>query len=199
MGIDAVALLKGTDLKLPERLHVERLDDAILVHTGARFGSDLEMLAYAVRTAVGDALDRHNDARGIFVLPDVAEPKGKTYDAVIEEIGEVGEWVRKIDAGEVPEGLVGAPDGSFAAAMGQAMTAIGEENLADIQRALSSGDYSAIEKLQERMVRALGGEDALNALAANVLSAAQAEGALDNLEGVLDPEQVKELEKLVKK
>lgn len=203
MGIDAVALLKGKDLAVPGRLHQVKLEDATLVHTGAAFGSDVEMLAYAVRTALGDALDAHDDPRGIFVLPDVAEPKGKTYAAVLEEIGEAGEWVRKIGAGEIPDGLLEAPEGSFAAAIGQAMQAIGEGNLAEIQRALASGDFSAIEKLQAQMAAALGGEDQLNALAARVLDAANAEGALpedlSELEGTIDPAQLKELEKMIKK
>ena len=88
MGIDAVALLKGKDVAVPDRLKVERLEDAVLVHTGVGFGGDVEMLAYALRTTLGDALDGHADPRGIFVLPDVAKPRGKTYDAVIEEIAE---------------------------------------------------------------------------------------------------------------
>jgi hypothetical protein len=203
MGIDAVALLKGKDFVAPERLRVQRLDDAVLVHTDVAFGGDIEMLAYGVRTALGDALDAHDDQRGIFVLPDVAKPRGKTYDAVIEEIGEAGEWVRKIGAGEIPEGLLGAPDGSFAAAIGEAMQAIGTDNLAEIQRALASGDFSAIEKLQAQMAAALGGEDQLNALAARVLNAANAEGALpedlSELQGQIDPAQLAELEKMIKK
>lgn len=229
MGIDAIALLKGTDYELPERLHVDKLNDAILVHTGVAFGGDLEMLAYGVRTSIGDALDKHDDARGVFVMPDVAEPRADTYDAVIAEIAEAGEWVPKMAAGEIPEGLLDAPDGSFAAMMGQAMQALGGANLAEIQRALASGDYSAIEKMQEAMAAAVGGQEALNSLAAQLLGAANAEGALANVDahalgafpnlpmdiadldaeqleamtkelaGVLPPEQLAELKKLVKK
>lgn len=220
MGIDAVALLKGNDLEVPEHLHVQRLEDATLVHTGVGFGEDLEMLAYAIRTSVGDALDRHDDPRGIFVLPDVAEPSAKTYDGVVAEIGEAGEWVRTIPAGEVPASLLAAPEGSFEAMMGQAMQALGDANLAEIQRALASGDYSALERLQKQMAAAVGGEDALNALAAQLMGAAQAQGVdetplagfpglpvdlasldpaqLDELAEVLGPEAVEELKRALK-
>ncbi len=229
MAIDAVALLKGTDYALADRLHVSKLEDSVLVHTGVAFGSDLEMLAYGVRTIIGDALDKHDDARGIFVMPDVAKPKARTYEGVIAEVGEAGEWVPKMAAGEIPERLLEAPDGSFAAMMGQAMQALGGANLADIQRALATGDYSSLEKMQEAMAAAVGGQDALNALAAQLIGAANAEGALANVDaqalaglpnlpmdladldeeqleamtkelaGVLPPEQLAELKKLVKK
>ncbi len=214
MTIDAVALLKGTGLELPARLQVVKLDDATLVHTGVAFGGDVEMLAYGVRTSVGDALDRHDDPRGVFVMPDIAKPGARTYEGVIAEVGEAGEWVPMMSAGDVPSGLLEAPDGSFAAMMGQAMQALGGANMAEIQRALASGDYSALEKMQAQMAAAVGGEDALNALAAQLLGAANAEGVLgnvdpsslvpgdldpDQLEGVIPPEQLAELRKLVKK
>lgn len=229
MGIDAVALLKGTDYSLPERLHVEKLDDAVLVHTGVAFGGDVDMLAYGVRTSVGDALEKHSDERGIFVLPDVAEPRARTYAGVIDEVGEAGEWVPKIEAGAIPSSLLDAPDGSFAAMMGQAMQALGGTNLAEIQRALSTGDYSAIEKMQEALAAAVGGQEQLASLAAQLLGAANAEGALANVDAhalqafpqlpmdledldpeqleamkkelaaVLPPEQLAEIEKLLKK
>jgi hypothetical protein len=229
MTIDAVALLRGANLPLPSRLHVQKLKDATLVHTGVGFGGDLEMLAYGVRTSVGDALDVHDDPRGIFVLPDVAEPKADSYDGVIAEIGEAGEWVRKIAAGEVPATLEGAPAGSFEAMMGQAMKALAGTNLADIQRAIATGDYAAMAQLQERMAQALGGEEAMNQLASQLMGSANVEAAIagrpmeplagfpelpidlskmnpeelaamqKQLEGMLDPEQLAELEKLVKK
>jgi hypothetical protein len=227
--MDAVALLKGTKYEIPARLHVVKLDDAVLVHTQVGFGADIEMLAYGIRTSIGDALDSHDDARGVFVMPDVAEPKSRTYEGVLAEIGEAGEWVRKMPAGEVPGGLLDAPDGSFAAMMGQAMQALGGANLAEMQRALASGDYSALEKMQAQMAAAVGGEEKLHELAAQLLGAANEEGALASVDaralaglpnlpmdlgeldpeqleamtkelaGVLPPEQLAELQKLVKK
>lgn len=229
MSIDAIALLKGKDLALPARLHARKLKDATLVHTGVGFGGDLDMLAYGVRTSVGDALDAHDDPRGVFVIPDVAEPAADTYDGVIAEIGEAGEWVRKMAAGEVPEGAIDAPEGSFEALMGQAMQALAGTDLADIQRAIASGDYAAMAKMQERMAAALGGEEAMNELASQLMGSANVEAALagrpmeplagfpelpidlskmdpkqlaemqKQLEGMIDPEQLAELEKLVKK
>lgn len=224
MGIDAIALLKGKGLPLPERLHAQQLDDATLVHTGVGFGGDLEMLAHGVRTSVGDALDRHDDPRGVFVLPDVAEPKARTYDGVIAEVGEAGEWVRVAPAGEVPAALVDAPAGSFEAMMGQAMQALGGENLAEIQRAIASGDFAAMARLQQKMAAALGGEEALEALATQLVGAMGASAPREplggfpelpidlanldpeqlaalakDLEGALPPEQLAEIERLLKK
>lgn len=228
MSIDAIALLKGANPSLPSRLRVQRLRDGVLVHTGVGFGGNLEMLAYGVRTSVGDALDAHDDPRGIFVLPDVAEPKADTYEGVIAEIGEAGEWIENMAAGEVPEQLAGAPAGSFEAMIGQAMQALAGTDLADIQRAIASGDYAAMASLQERMAKALGGEEAMNQLASQLMGQANVEAALagesmdlgalgelpidlssldpkqlaemqKQLEGALDPEQLAELKKLVDK
>ncbi len=218
MGIHVIALLKGKNLSLAERLHAKALSDGALVHTGIAFGGEPEMLAFGLRSSIGDALDPHDDPRGVFIMPDVAEPKSKDYEGVIAEIGEAGEWIRKAEAGEVPATLTGADAGSFDAMMGAAMQAIGP-NLADIQKALASGDYSALANMQKAMADALGGEDKLNALAAQMLGAAtevagargsspSGAGGIDPAElmaaakelgGALTPEQLAELEKLTKK
>jgi hypothetical protein len=90
MGITAIALLKlpGLVAKQP----IDRLDDAVLLHTGEDFGDEPLTLSLAVRALVGDSIDAHVDPRGIFFIPDVVQPKARSYDGVIEEIGEGGVW-----------------------------------------------------------------------------------------------------------
>jgi hypothetical protein len=90
MGITAIALLKIPGLVAAQR--VDRLEDAALLHTGAEFGDEPLALSLAVRALVGDAIDEHADPRGIFFIPDVVKPLARSYDAVIEEIGEGGVW-----------------------------------------------------------------------------------------------------------
>lgn len=117
MSIDAVALLKRSSLRdillesgIPgtaqPRVLEHVLDDGILFHTHASFGSDPEELAVALRRQLGEHLDAHGDERGIFCLPDVAVEHAlaaKSYDAVIEAIGEAGMWVPLVSSEFVPQ------------------------------------------------------------------------------------------------
>jgi hypothetical protein len=186
MGIDAVALLRGSGHALSPRLHVRTLQDAVLVSTGMRFGGAPDELGLALRAAVGDALDGHDDPRGVFVLPDVAEPRARTYEGVIAEIGEAGEWVPIVSAGHIPDAFANAPEGSFAGLVGQMMAALGEDTLADMQRAMATGDMAALQRAQEKLVSALGGEERVEALSRQIFGAAEAEtgGRADPLAGL---------------
>ena len=94
MPIYAVALVRGT--RVPEGLTGEVLDDAALVRTSIRFDLEPDELASALVRRLGDAFG--DDARGVFVVPDVAFDEARahrTYDAVLEAIGEVGMWARR--------------------------------------------------------------------------------------------------------
>jgi hypothetical protein len=110
MSIDAVALFRpkqpaalspyldlDEDSEESNGLYAEALDDgSVLVHTFqsyaafeaspvegrvwlAQFGADLPLV--------------HDDPRGFLFFPDVAEPSGRTYEAVVKEIGEGGIWI----------------------------------------------------------------------------------------------------------
>lgn len=118
MSIDAVALLKRSSLRdislptpstpgLPQPQVLEHvLDDCILFHTHVNFGDDPEAHAVALRRMLGEHLDAHVDPRGIFCVPDVAVDHARTlksYDAVIEAIGEAGMWVPMVAADFIPE------------------------------------------------------------------------------------------------
>jgi hypothetical protein len=181
MGIDAIALLKGVHFTFPTHLRVERLEGAVLVHTGLRFGGALDEMAFALRAALGDALDVHDDPRGVFVLPDMAEPRATTYEGVIAEVAEAGEWVPRAAADQVPSRFADAPEDSFAGIMGQMMGALGGDTIAAMANALASGDPEALARAQEAMTQALGGQDRVEELAKKLMGAANAEGAGDPL------------------
>lgn len=174
MGIDAVAVLqipfekvKGAFATGPSaaRLHlvgadgvtfaVDGLDDGVLVHTFHRFGADPDEIATLVRGRLGALLDEHADPRGILVFPDVASPKGKTYAAVVDEIGEAGEWVPKVGSDHVPEKFRGADVGALESLVAQVTAGVGIDAIAELHRALSVGDAGAFEKAQSEFVERL--------------------------------------------
>lgn len=102
MPMYAVALVRGA--KVPDGLSGDALDDAALVLTSIRFDLEPEDLAAAMVTRLGDAFG--DDARGLFVMPDVALDEArthKTFDAVIAGIGEVGMWVKRVCVNETME------------------------------------------------------------------------------------------------
>ena len=111
MSIDAVALLKRSSLRdtsvgsHPGFLE-HALEDAVLFHTHAHFGHEPDELAFTLRAQLGELLDAHQDARGIFLLPDVAlehAMQAQRYDAVIEAIGEAGMWCPLVSADFIPQ------------------------------------------------------------------------------------------------
>lgn len=102
MPIHAVALVRGP--KLPEGLSGDVLDDAALVRTAIRFDLEPDDLATALLTRLGDAFG--DDERGLFVVPDVAleeARKHRTFEAVLDAIGDAGMWVRRVSAVETME------------------------------------------------------------------------------------------------
>ncbi|HZO13164.1 MAG TPA: hypothetical protein VFB62_07890 [Polyangiaceae bacterium] len=173
MSIDAVALLKGKDLALPEDLQSTSLDDATLVDTGLDLSSS--ELAIELSETLGEALDAHDDARGVFVMPAKVQPKARSYQAVIDEVGELGMWVEKVEAPMMMPDMSALGSGAFGALMGELMQAIDPATMADMQRALE-GDAAAMARVQAKMTEALGGEEAIAARSDELLRAAQ-EGA----------------------
>src|SRR5262245_49092015 len=123
MSIDAVALLKGKDLALPDDLKRTSLDDATLVNTGLDLSSS--ELAIELSETLGEALDAHDDSRGVFVMPAKVQPKARSYQAVIDEVGELGMWVETVEAEPMmmPD-MSALGSGAFGALMGELMQAI---------------------------------------------------------------------------
>lgn len=104
MSLDAFALLRlphsTVTARSPEGVIV--LTDAVLLETGASFAAEPAELAIGLRRLLGDALDAHDDARGVYFLPSAAvEParSAGSYAAVIEAIGEAGMWIAPVEEG----------------------------------------------------------------------------------------------------
>jgi hypothetical protein len=89
MSIDAVAVLRIADLAEPvtsfgTTYPVEHRGDASLVSLFRRFDrADLDEHALALRSLLGPALDAHADPRGILFFPDLIDPQGTSYDAIV--------------------------------------------------------------------------------------------------------------------
>lgn len=100
MSLAAIALLRLPDHAGGEGVVV--LSDAVLLETGASFAAEPVELATGLRRLLGQALDRHEDERGVFFVPGVAldaAKKAGSYAAVIEAIGEAGMWVALVEDG----------------------------------------------------------------------------------------------------
>ena len=71
-------------------------DGSVSIFTALRFGdADME---FAIRCWLhehfGDALARiHDDPRGVFVTPDVCDPRADTYDGILRELAGAGRWI----------------------------------------------------------------------------------------------------------
>jgi hypothetical protein len=110
MSIDAVALFRprklaalqpyldlDEDSEESNGLYAEALDDgSVLVHTFQSYAafeaSPLEGRAWL--SQFGEDLPLvHDDARGFLFFPDVCEPRGRTYEAVVAEIASAGVWI----------------------------------------------------------------------------------------------------------
>jgi hypothetical protein len=73
--------------------------DATACSLGIGFGTEPEELAAYVRQVAGTTLDLHQDPRGVFVVPSVAwKSSYSSYQAVLDEVGELGQWVTKMSA-----------------------------------------------------------------------------------------------------
>jgi hypothetical protein len=92
MPIAAIAVLR-VNVPFAAQVTTQPLEDGVLVQTGLDFAEEPEVLSSALHALLGPALlAQHDDPRGVFFLPDVAAPKARRYEAVIEEVGEGGVW-----------------------------------------------------------------------------------------------------------
>lgn len=178
MSVDAVVAVKIECSKLREKLGMMRADEAgvelepgfellrgnhgmlvlvrplgdtTLVYTLVSMrGTEPDEIALQVRLSLGDALDAHDDARGLLAFPDAVEPKSRSWAELVEELDGIGEWIPVVDATYLPKRLQNAPAGSFESLAGQLMNALGGD-LGELQRSLMSGDPDAMFELQQKM------------------------------------------------
>jgi len=105
MGIDAYVHLRVKDRSLLHQAFDERedlplmyprADGSVSIFTCMRFED--ESTDFGIRCWLadlfGDTFARvHDDPRGVFVTPDICEPKANTYEGIIAEIGSAGRWI----------------------------------------------------------------------------------------------------------
>lgn len=151
MSIDAVALLRIPEFEPGDELDVRELDDGFLLYLSVPFGAEDDELLDALDELLGDALDDHDDDRGVFVLPDVADPDdADTYDAVLAAAGEAGRFLALEPVGPAAHVV----DAGMQNMIVEAMQAMGLGSADDVQRMLS-GDQDAMLLAQIRMQRAM--------------------------------------------
>jgi hypothetical protein len=103
MSIDAIMVVRPRSPELlrgvldPDVTHADILPDGtLLVSTFARFAAveaDPEQ-GVAILSAYGPRLlAAHDEPRGFFFFPDVCEPRARTYEALLAEVGAAGVWV----------------------------------------------------------------------------------------------------------
>jgi hypothetical protein len=191
------------------------LEDGVLVHVDAAF-HDETAVADALLCACGPSLSYHQDERGIFVLPETSNVRATRYEDVISQAGEVGYFMNsgqveegeglgsslqeehlaeEFDAGSVEYATLASVLGSIqanSAALAVAsrmLPELGPELVREMLRAMQSCDAARLSELRERVERAVGGREALEAAAASLLgglSAPQSEQADSHPNEVLD-------------
>ena len=102
MSLAAFALLRLPEPAVAAHTRAIALADAVLLETGASFAAEPAELSVGLRRLLGEALDAHDDPRGVYFLPAAAVEPARgagSYAAVIEAIGEAGMWVALVDEG----------------------------------------------------------------------------------------------------
>lgn len=203
MAITAIVLLKVDSFTLaPESgMRAEALDDAVLLYTGMPFASEPTELTAKLQAVLGDVLDEHEDPRGVFVLPDVAGPKARSYLDVIDEVGEGGAWIPLAQGGPfgLPDGL-----GALGAVLGSMLQNM-PESVLEAASAAARGDMAAFSQVSDQVASLMGhgsGDVSFENLArlmgdgrALDLSSPAFQQILQTLEGEMakNPEQVERL------
>lgn len=150
MSIDAIALVRIPEWEPPEDLDVRELDDGALVFLDVPFESDPDAILDALEDLIGDEMYNHDDERGLFVLPDAAEPDAaESYEQVLAAVGEAGAWISLDNASA--DGAAADPE----ALLGQLLEAMGAGGAEDIVKAMKNGDQDALKLAQIQMQSAI--------------------------------------------
>jgi hypothetical protein len=193
MTIEAIALLKLTtqqiDAAFPAKgsarpgadgspLKLSALEDSVLLILGVSFDLEPDEAGYEVRKRLGALLDSHDDARGIFIIPDRAKPRARTYAEALEEVGDLGFWAIKVRADYAPVERSTEPDldevssrqtlvdnNTLGAQLQSLMGSINPDMMAQAQSMLSgpggSDIFAAAQQQLSQMMSQPGGFDAL--------------------------------------
>jgi hypothetical protein len=167
MSIDAVALLAIEGWEPNDELDVRELEDgSVLLFLELPFDAEDDDLIDAIDDATEGMLLAHADDRGIFVLPDAAEPEGaETYDAVVEAAQSVGRFL-SLEAFEEQADLGGGAleqmlGGEVRSLLDGVVGAMGFSSVEEMKSLLESNDPEAMKLAQIKMSGAI--EQAMSA------------------------------------
>lgn len=211
MTLEAVAAVKVPPAEVKEALassehRVVALDDAAAVHLGVKMTeASPEQLAGRLRALLGDLLDRHDHPRGVPVYPASYAPDVKTFDALVEELGEAADWISLDDEPEAEDpmaamaGLLGGAGVDLEALQQQMMG--GDPNAlmeSAMNLAQQLADSGKLGELQEAMSGMLGGVDPREMLAQSGVDVAAIEQQVASMDAAtlerlgVSPERMKQ-------
>jgi hypothetical protein len=157
-------------LRLTREQHtfeVRLLDDGALIYTDAPFSDPVASLDH-LWELLGDDLADHDDDRGVFAIPSTARVGASTFDAIAEEIGELGEWLSLDEDNEDDEDEVindtqevagAGPD--LMSMMANITNSLGADTIMSLQRAMMSGDAQAMARAQDALTAKLSQQQGL--------------------------------------
>lgn len=168
-----------------ESLRARALGAATELHLGLPLQEvQPDELGMALRMALGPALDQHADARGVLIYPAKVAPEAASYEALVADLAELGDWVQPAAAADLEgamQALGGAP---LDAMMGQLASQLGDMLPPGMAQQMGGGDMNAMLQQAmagaqailsdpakaQQMMNALGGADALQNMAAGAQS-----------------------------
>jgi hypothetical protein len=147
---------------------VKGVEGGALVYT--RFplsDADGEQIAVMLRERFESLLEEHHDARGVLVFAEACKPQAKSYDAVVEEIADLGEWVpvvadAELGDAELPPNLAMPP--GLEALLGGVMRELGPD-VGKLASAMMGGDPGAMNEMMAKVGQALEKSGGIGALA----------------------------------
>lgn len=175
MSIDTIAVLRIRELAVPGAagrvpVYIEHCGDCSLIHTHQGFyQAAADEHALAVRHLLGDALDAHDDPRGILFLPDVCEPRGSSYDVIVSEYEGAGVWSPIVVRDHVVARFTAAIPGTHEALVAEMVETMGRDvatstdmmaqALSIVMRSPGREDATADYRTKIDAVKAAMGED----------------------------------------
>ncbi|MCB9615721.1 MAG: hypothetical protein H6722_25090 [Sandaracinus sp.] len=118
-------------------VRLEALDDGIKLHLGLDFGEDPDRFGLAVRIALGDAVD---GLEKVFVYPEVAKPSAATYEGLLAEVGDGGEWAPVASADEAAAAMEDDDEeGDAPDLFGALQAMMGGDLMGQVQSAMAGG------------------------------------------------------------
>jgi len=149
---------------------IESFEDATALHLGIPLGhDDPEVMGTLVAVAVGDIIDDHDEPRGVPLYPDNYRPKARTWEGLLDEIGDALDWA-PIEGPEVvdPMGMPGMMPGGMGpgaedlASMASQMQAMLppemlQQAMQMAQQLAGSGSLADVERAMKQMMGPMPG------------------------------------------